>query len=304
MLINVPPGRWTAPASSRGGSDRPSPPRLSATDTRPCPFCGADQGTTAYPIPPQLRATAGADVRYFWTACPCEEARRGASEALLAASSSQYQQRLAGAVMDRDGLREYNHLQLRSFNPGRLRPVDGVHPYHDVVLPWLTAVEQLERGREHTGPPLALWFYSPQPGRGKTHLAAGCAHDLKAEGHLVSFIDGRLYPELIWATPMEHRPTLRALPGRQARLTIIDDLGRVGGGQGASDEWDKLISLRYERRGWLIVTSQKTPDQLLAEGRIVNSTHSRLMGMTRETLITFDGEDMRRAQEDADATYD
>lgn len=303
------PGRRPAfgppplPTSKRGGSAPPAPPPLTAESRRQCPRCGREQGTTAHPIPPQLRAAAGgATIRWYWSDCLCEEERRHQLTAATAAAEAALRDRLMAAAMDYDGLRRVQHLQLRGFVPARLRPVGGVHPY-DVAVRWLAFIADLDRGDERSGPPLALWFHCPNPGRGKTHLAAGLAHDHKAAtGRPVCFLDTRTYLDRLWAARWEERPAIREFPASRAHLTVIDDLGRVGSGQGAAEEWDKLIDGRYLARRWTIITSQFTPDELLAEGRITDSTHSRLLSMTRGHLLYFDGDDQRRRSlEDPDA---
>lgn len=200
------------------------------------------------------------------------------------------------AAQDYDGLKRVAHLQLRSFNPARLRAVGAFHPY-DVGTGWLMIIGELDRSElRGSGPPPALWFYCPNPGRGKTHLAAGLAHDHKAATRRpVAFVDGRTWPDLVWSTPWDRRIALRAHPGERAHLTVIDDIGRVGGGDGAADEWEKLVDLRYLAHKWTIFTSQMTPDDLLAAGRITDATHSRIRQMTRGRLIYFDGDDQRLA---------
>ena len=272
-----------------------APAVLGPESSRVCPRCGLDQGTIAVPIPHRLRAAAGgADLRWYWAECPCEEERRQLVEAANAAASQAYRDRLMAAAQDYDGLKRVQHLQLLSFNPARLRAVGGIHPY-DVGTGWLMIIGELDRSDVHgTGPPPALWFYCPNPGRGKTHLAAGLAMDHKAAtGRPVAFVDGRSYADEVWATPFEDRHRMRAFQGERAHLTVIDDIGRVGGGQGAADEWDKLVDLRYLAKKWTIFTAQMTPDDLLAEGRISDAAHSRIRQMTRGRLIYFDGDDQR-----------
>lgn len=232
--------------------------------------------------------------------CPCEEERDRLIAAHLAAAEGLMRERLMAAAMDYDGLRRVAHLQLIAFNPARLRSAGGLHPY-DVATGWLMVVADMDHSDERgAGPPPALWFHCPNPGRGKTHLAAGLALDHKAAtGRPVCFLDMRTYPDRVWAAPWEQKETLRQFPGERAHLTVIDDLGRVDGGRGGVDEVDKLVDLRYLARKWTIITSQFTPDQLLELGRITDATHSRLLAMTRSRLLYFDGDDARRPGGDA-----
>lgn len=274
-----------------------APVVLGPSSRRECPQCGREQGTTATPIPPQLRAVAGgADVRWFWSECACEEERRLLAAAAQAQAEAAYRERLRAAVADYDGLKRVAHLQLRSFNPARLRTVGAFHPY-DIGTGWVMAIADLDRSElRGSGPPPALWFYCPNPGRGKTHLAAALALDHRnATQRPVAFVDGRTWADLVWATPWDQRLTLRQYPGERAHLTVFDDIGRVGGGNGTADEWEKLVDLRYLAQRWTIFTAQMTPDDLLAAERITDATHSRIRQMTRGRLIYFDGDDQRLA---------
>lgn len=215
-------------------------------------------------------------------------------QAHIEAASTAHQQVLQRALSDYDGLRDMGHFQLRSFNPARLRAQGGLHPY-DFACDWLNSISEIPRGDERHGPPLALWFYCPNPGRGKTHLAAGLALDLRSAGHAVSFLSARTYLDYLWAAPFDLRHQIRDYPGARAYLTVIDDLGRVGAGDGAAAEWDKLIDRRLTTRRWLIVTSQELPEQLLQRRAILDSTASRLQQMTRGLVLYFDGDDQRQA---------
>lgn len=267
---------------------------LGPDDTRPCPRCGREQGTTAYPIPEALQEAAGAPIRHFWSVCTCEEERMQLQQAHQEAATEAHRQALQRALMNYDGLRDLEHMQLRAFNPARLRPRNGSHPY-DVAVAWLGAVRETPRAEDRGGPPMALWFYCPNPGRGKTHLAAGLALELRAAGHAVSFLSARTYLDYLWAAPFELRQQIREYPGARAHLTVVDDLGRVGNGDGAAAEWDKLVDRRLVTRRWLIVTSQETPEALLRRGAILDSTASRLQQMTRGMILYFDGDDQRQA---------
>lgn len=215
-------------------------------------------------------------------------------EAHQQAATEAHRQTLQRAMMDYDGLADLARYQLRAFNPFRLRAVNGTHPY-DLSTAWLNAIADAPKGDEREGPPLALWFYCPNPGRGKTHLAAGLALDLRSAGHVVSFLSARTYLDYLWATPLNLRAQVREYPGARAHLTVIDDLGRVGNSDGAAAEWDKLIDRRLTVRRWLIVTSQERPEDLLKRNAILDSTASRLQLMTRGKVLYFDGDDMRAA---------
>lgn len=267
---------------------------LGPDDMRDCPRCGREQTTSAHPIPPPLREVAGAEVRWFWATCQCEEERLQMIAAHQEAATEAHRQSLQRAMMDYDGLADLARYQLRAFNPNRLRATNRTHPY-DLATAWLNSIAERGRGHEREGPPLALWFYCPNPGRGKTHLAAGMALDLRAGGHVVSFLSARTYLDYLWATPLNMRAQVREYPGARAHLTVIDDLGRVGNSDGAAAEWDKLIDRRLTTRRWLIVTSQETPDSLLKRGAILDSTASRLQLMTRGATLYFDGDDQREA---------
>lgn len=289
-----PPSPAPLPASR---SRAPAPPLLSADSRRTCPRCGAAQGTLPYAIPPPLRAAArGHDTRYFWAPCPCEEEQREQQQARQEAMSAARRQAEVGALLAGVGLDQVAGMTLATFDPHRLAGDAATHPYH-VASSWLAQITDLPRANYHDrdGPPAALYFYCPGKGRGKTHLAAALAHELRRAHALVTFLHEEAYCSRLWALPFEAREQAIAVPGQQAWLTVLDDLGRMPGGKGVAGVWDGLINRRWLARRWLIVTSNFTLDELAERGTLSDAGYSRLRQMTRDEVVYFDGVDQRLA---------
>jgi len=77
-------------------------------------------------------------------------------------------------------------------------------------------------------------------------------------------------------------------------LTVIDDLGqKERASDTLRDAWYNVINPRWLKRGWLICTSNWTPDELVERGTINAATYSRLVQMTHGKFLTFDGADQR-----------
>ena len=64
---------------------------------------------------------------------------------------------------------------------------------------------------------------------------------------------------------------------------------------GLRDAWYDLIGPRWLKRGWTIITSNCTLDELAARGTIDDRVYSRLYQMTGGKIVTFDGADQRLA---------
>lgn len=119
-------------------------------------------------------------------------------------------------------------------------------------------------------------------------------NEARQAGRLVAFADETAYIERYWAAPMEEKAKLSALPGERAWLTVLDDLGqRESTGPGLRDAWYDVVNPRWLKRGWTVITSNWTPDELLARGTINEATYSRIVQMTRGQLVTFTGNDQR-----------
>ncbi len=208
-----------------------------------------------------------------------------------------YRQGRTESQLGNTGLRQVASLTLDTFDPARLRsrtPAD--HPLR-IARGWLAAALDYGRQasyRDAASPPAALYFYSPGKGRGKTHLAAGIAHQATAAHELVAFIQEHSYLERRWSCGFEQLEQVSALPGDRAWLTVIDDIGqRARAGASVADAWYAVLNRRWLKAGWTIVTSNLTPDELLAQGTINDATYSRLGQMTRSQLIFFDAPDAR-----------
>ena len=91
---------------------------------------------------------------------------------------------------------------------------------------------------------------------------------------------------------------MQSLVGDQCWLTVIDDLGKSPPNNptrksGAQTAWYDIVNRRYLKRGWTIITSNSTLEQLAEQGTINDATYSRLAQMTRRTMIVFIGADYR-----------
>lgn len=164
-----------------------------------------------------------------------------------------------------------------------------------IVCGWLEAIAGLPVAPSYNDKPrCCLYFYSPGKGRGKTHLAGAIVNQVRADGRRAVLVDEISYIESYWAADFEAKAKLSALPGERAWLTVIDDFGqRESIGPGLRDAWYDIVNPRWLKRGWLIVTSNWTPDELVERGTINAATYSRLVQMTHGKLMTFDGADQR-----------
>jgi DNA replication protein DnaC len=200
-------------------------------------------------------------------------------------------QLLAGA-----GLDQVAGMTLASFDPRRLRGDGESHPY-TLAARWLAQIADapLADYRDRAGPPAALYFYCPGKGRGKTHLAAALAWELRRTRELVCFLHEEGYCTRLWSVPFEQREAAIVAPAERAWLTVLDDLGRLNPGPGVQNAWDGLVNRRLLRRRWLLVTSNFTLEELLDRGTLSEAAYSRLHQMTRGEYVYFDGEDQRLA---------
>lgn len=268
-----------------------------ADSRRACPRCGAEQGVSAYAIPPQLLIAArGHEIRYFWAPCPCEEVARERAAARQEAISAAKRQADVDALLAGVGLDQVAEMTLARFDPRRLAGDDDTHPYA-VASRWLAQITDLPRADYHDpdGPAACLFFYCDGKGRGKTHLAAALAHELRRAHALVCFLHEEAYCSRLWSIEWGQREQAIAVPGQQAWLTVLDDLGRMPPGKGVAGVWDGLINRRWLERRWLLVTSNYTLDELAERGTLSEASFSRLRQMTRGEYVFFDGQDQRLA---------
>jgi hypothetical protein len=93
------------------------------------------------------------------------------------------------ALLKGVGLDQVTGMTLATFDPRRLRGEGEAHPYA-VASSWLAQIADLTRSDYHNvaSPPCALYFYCPEKGRGKTHLAAALAREIQRARALVCFL--------------------------------------------------------------------------------------------------------------------
>jgi len=247
-----------------------------------CPRCGELIRLVQY------TSSWGNTLRY-WSECGCLGAAHDRSAALTAASIGLQAQQRSGHVR--------RNRTLDAFTPGSFDPtrLDGGEKLVKAAQRWLELITPHGVAPSyHTDPRACLYFYSPGKGRGKTHLAGALLNEALGRGRHVAFADEISYIEGYWAASFEAKAAISAEPGERAWLTVIDDLGqRESTSAGLRDAWYDVVNPRWLKRGWTIITSNWTPDELLDRGTINEATYSRIVQMTRGQLVTFNGTDQR-----------
>lgn len=293
--LDEPTGRRRVSSWQAAVTETERLPPLTAESRRSCPHCGATQLTYRVNIPPRLVAIAGGHERWYWSECPCEEQRRQASEARRVAIEAERRQAEADRLLGDTGMGQVAGFTLDRFDPRRLRETAEIpHPY-PLAARWVADITDRRCGDYHdpTAPPVALFFYCPGKGRGKTHLAAALAWEVRRRHSLTCFLHEEAFTSRLWACEFEEKERLLQLAGEQSWITVIDDLGRMQGGRGTQKAWYSIINRRWLARRWTIVTSNYTLPELEAQGTIDDATASRLHQMTRGEYLYFDGEDQR-----------
>lgn len=263
---------------------RISPFSADVGDSIACPRCGELVTVTEY------TSSYGKTARY-WSGCSCLGCAAERSAAFTAAAAGYQVDARTEIVSDTHSLIGFT---FETFDPDRL--MGGVKLVA-AARRWLDQIRALSVApsyQDEDTPRPCLYFHSAGKGRGKTHLASALVNEARAAGRLVAFADEIAYIERYWAAPMEEKAKLSALPGERAWLTVLDDLGqRESTGAGLRDAWYDIVNQRWLKRGWTIITSNWTPDELLARGTFNEATYSRIVQMTRGQLVTFNGNDQR-----------
>ena len=252
-----------------------------------CPRCGEIIRLAQY------TSSWGKTLRY-WSECGCLGASSARSAELSAVSIGLHAQQRSGHARLNRALDAFT---LGSFDPTRL---EGGEKLLRAAVRWLELIAPhgVAPGY-HADPRACLYFYSPGKGRGKTHLAAALLNEARGQGRHVAWADEIAYIEGYWAASFEAKALISAEPGERAWLTVIDDLGqREAVSAGLRDAWYDVINPRWLKRGWTIITSNWTPDELLDRGTINEATYSRIVQMTRGQLVSFSGSDQRLPQYD------
>jgi len=249
-----------------------------------CPRCHAVLEAVEY-------TNAAKQTLRYWTECPCLCGGAARAAALSAASAAAQVAARVEVVEDSTDLSAFT---FEAFDPHRLSGGPGLVA---AAARWLGLIQPhavAPSYSDESTPRPCLYFHSAGKGRGKTHLAGALVNEARQAGRLVAFADEIAYVERYWAATMEEKAKLSALPGERAWLTVLDDLGqRESTGPGLRDAWYDVVNPRWLKRGWTIVTSNWTPDELLAHGTINEATYSRIVQMTRGQLVTFTGNDQR-----------
>ena len=258
---------------------------LALGTVQPCLTCGGmielKECTADWPSGPKT-------LRY-WSDCRCIHASISRLDAISRESERLQADQRVEVIADPVPIAQFT---FETFDAGRL--ANGAQLLA-IVRGWLSAIGPLPVAPSYNDKPrCCLYFYSAGKGRGKTHLAGAVVNQVRANHRRAVLIDEISYIESYWAASLEERKKLSALPGEKAWLTVIDDLGqKETAGAGLRDAWYDIINPRWLKRGWLIVTSNWTPDQLVERGTINPASYSRLVQMTHGKLLTFDGADQR-----------
>jgi len=277
--------RHFQPASRSPGGSLPR----SADQTRTCPCCGEQQ----HAVP--IRHYNGSTF-FVWNVCQAMQHAWDVSDGRIVTMDAEKRQAAAEQALGDPGLARIARFTLATFDPDRLRVAFGSDNPFDVVTDWLKAIRDLPAGDYHRGPAVALHLYYPGKGTGKTHLAAGAALATRATGKLAVFIEEVSYLERCWAADFADKERLSMLPGEQAFLTVIDDLGQNRPGKdptGVQKVWYNVINRRWSKCGWTIITSNKTLEQLMDQGTLSEAAYSRLHQMTRGEVVLMDADDQR-----------
>lgn len=285
-LLTQSPPILRSNGSSVPGSAQPSGP----DDTRACPCCNEIQH--AVPIQHYLGRTF-----YIWNVCQAMQHVWDASDAKVIQQDAARRQELAEQALGDPGLARISRFSLASFDPDRLQVTFGDDNPLDITTEWLAAIRSQSAGDYYSGPPVALHLYFAGKGTGKTHLAAGAALCAKAWGKLAVFIEEVSYLERCWAADFADKERLSMLPGEQAWLTVIDDLGQNPPSKkdpsGTQKAWYNVINKRWLKCGWTIITSNKTLKQMRDQGTLSDAAYSRLYQMTRGEVIEMRAPDQR-----------
>jgi hypothetical protein len=244
--------------------------------------------------------------RHLWRPCRCQEGVIAAVEARDLSRRAGLAQAYAvtDAADDLDAMAAQG-LTLTRFQR-ELVPSgpSGEHPL-DVAQGWLQGALAAGPRAVHTdaaSPPAMLYLTSPTRGCGKTHLAAGLALAARAAERRAVLIEEKRLLAAYWGASLGDQERLLTRYGDRIWLLVIDDLGRrpirrQGDEETSSvaDVWDALLNRRYALGGWTIITSNRTPAELLDQGTINESTFSRIGQMTRRRVVRVRGEDRRLA---------
>lgn len=264
-------------------SINPFDPSIPVGQELSCPQCG--DSVALKEIKNQVIGT----FRY-WSECGCviavcEGRDRRSSE------STRHQAHMHGDMLDQRP--DIKGFTFDTFDASRITGGDALVR---AAKRWIEQIQQhFVAPSYHEDPRAALYFYSKGKGRGKTHLASALVNSV-GDYRSVFFADEISFISQAWASELKHRDALLKQPGERAWLTVLDDLGqRASTGPGLQDIWYDVINRRWLKRGWTIITSNYTPEELVERGTINEATYSRLVQMTRGQLITFNGPDQRLA---------
>jgi len=236
------------------------------------------------------------ETTYCWEPCACRRQAWDDAQRHQAALQAQYRvsDTLAGPPLEQLG----RHMTLDQFDHTLLRNGAGDnHPY-TAATRWVRAIEAYGVRADVTdpaSPPQALYFYSPQPGCGKTHLAAALGYTARdTVRRRVAVVIEDVYLQQVWSTSLQDKGALIDRMAVRPWLTIIDALGqREDVRASVRNEYYVLLDRRYSCGGWTVITSNFTPDELLEYGVLHPYAYSRLVAMIGGRVLYVDGQDQR-----------
>jgi len=236
------------------------------------------------------------ETTYCWEPCACRRASWEAAQRRQAMLQAQYclPDPLEGPSLESLG----RHMTLERFNGALLRnETGGSHPY-TIATNWLRAIGAYGPRADVTdpeSPPPALYFYSPQPGCGKTHPAAALGYQARdVLERRVAVVVEDAFLQQAWGVSLADKAALLERLAVRPWLTIIDALGqREDVRASVRNEYYALLDRRYSCGGWTVITSNFTPDELVEYGVLHPYAYSRLVAMIGEQVLYFDGEDRR-----------
>lgn len=226
----------------------------------------------------------------YWSDCSCWLAECDRIAARNSSAQDHASDYRADPILS--DVRAYQGFTFDSFDSSRLVGGDKLVA---AARRWLEQASALSvADRSYADPLCCLFFYSGGKGRGKTHLASAVAMAARALGKTISIVDETGFLESYWAADFDKKQQLTAGPSEKAWLSVFDDMGsREKTPEGLRDLWYDLIGPRWLKRGFTIVTSNWTLDELAARGTIDDRVYSRLFQMTGGKIVTFDGVDQR-----------
>lgn len=236
-------------------------------ENRKCTICGA----IIRPMPNIFSPGKG----WVWPKCQCE------IDAYVARKNEE-EVRERQARIDRFYGLFSMPARFRDRRLDNFLPDAGNQEAYKVVTRFQATIDQ--RLAEGAG----VWI-TGKAGNGKTHLAAALYHAAREAGNTAVFVTvADLFAKLKSTYGEGAKISEWDLMGplQQARLLVLDDLGKEKPSEWARERLFIVVNQRYENRRSTVVTTNLSPE-VLSE-RLGEATIDRLTGMCRYLEITSD----------------